>query len=119
RRLSLYWLGLSACSCTLLLAITTHLSQNVAAIPFLWVLPLSLYLLSFIVCFAGKGWEWKQPFLPLPALAIPVMAYALFSDVNEMSIAFLIGVFAGGLFLCCILCHGELARLKPAPQYLT
>src|SRR5439155_24957031 len=49
--LHLLWIALAACASTLLLATTNHLSQNVAAIPFLWILPLSLYLLSFIVCF--------------------------------------------------------------------
>lgn len=115
----LLWTALAAIASLLLLAVTTHLSQNVAAIPFLWVLPLSLYLLSFIVCFGGKTWEWKQSFLALPALAIGAMAYAWGSDTNELSVQTLIAVFASGLFVCCLVCHGELARLKPHPRHLT
>src|SRR5580698_8047529 len=57
------WLFLPAIASVLLLAITNHLSQNVAAIPFLWVLPLSLYLLSFILCFESAGWYRRTVFL--------------------------------------------------------
>ncbi|MBV9852636.1 MAG: hypothetical protein JO250_23495, partial [Armatimonadetes bacterium] len=115
----LLWMGLAAVASVLLLAVTNHLSQNVAAIPFLWVLPLTLYLLSFILCFGPARWEWKPAFLPLPALAVGAMAYAHAQQFENLSIQALIAVFAAGLFVCCILCHGELARLKPPPQYLT
>ena len=115
----LLWIALAACSSTMLLAVTTHLSQNVAAIPFLWIVPLSLYLLSFIVCFGGRDWDWKPAFLPLPALALAGMVYTLFWDANDLSVPALIVLFSAGLFICCIVCHGELARLKPHPRYLT
>ena len=117
----LLWVGLAAVPSVLLLAVTNHLSQNVAAIPFLWVLPLTLYLLSFIICFGPAQWEWKPAFLPLPALAVGTMAYAYSQqfDTGSTSIQTIIAVFALGLFACCILCHGELARLKPPPQFLT
>ena len=115
----LFWILLAACSSALLLAISNHLSQNVAAIPFLWVLPLSLYLLSFIWCFGGKEWRWRKAFMPLPLAFIAAMAYALSDDYQNLSIKLLIPLFAGGLFVCCVLCHGELARLKPAPEHLT
>jgi hypothetical protein len=55
-KLQLTWLSLAACGSTLLLAVTNHLTQNVASIPFLWILPLTIYLLSFILCFEGRGW---------------------------------------------------------------
>ncbi len=64
------WLLLPACASVLLLAITNHLSQNVAAIPFLWVLPLSIYLLTFILCFEGSGWYRRNPYLQLLAVAL-------------------------------------------------
>ncbi len=119
--LSLVWVGLAAVASTLLLAVTNYLTQNVAAIPFLWVLPLSLYLLTFIVCFGGKGWRWTPAFLPLPALAVGAMACALSPELQEVStgISVLVPLFCGGLFVCCLLCHGELARLKPPTRYLT
>ena len=119
--LCLIWVGLAVVASTLLLAVTNYLTQNVAAIPFLWVLPLSLYLLTFIVCFGGRGWRWTPAFLPLPALAIGAMAYALSPSLEETGtqIGVLVPLFCGGLFVCCLLCHGELARLKPHPRFLT
>ncbi|HZP84567.1 MAG TPA: fused MFS/spermidine synthase [Chthonomonadaceae bacterium] len=118
-QMALFWVALSACSSVLLLAVTTHLTQNVAAIPFLWVLPLSLYLLSFIVCFGSRTWEWKKPFLALPPLALGAMGYAVVNTFQNLDVEFLVPLFAAGLFVCCLLCHGELARLKPHPRYLT
>jgi SAM-dependent methyltransferase len=117
--LMLIWIGLAACASTLLLAVTNHLSQNVAAIPFLWVLPLALYLLSFILCFNGDGWYKRQFFLGLFAVALAGMAYALFADVENMPLVVALPLFSIGLFVCCMVCHGELARLKPDPRHLT
>ena len=113
------WAALAACASTLFLAVTNHLSQNVAAIPFLWVLPLSLYLLSFILCFDGEGWYRRTWFLRLLAVMLAGMAYALFADTENMPIKAALPLFAVGLFVCCMVCHGELARLKPDPRYLT
>jgi len=114
------WLLLPAVASVLLLAITNHLSQNVAAIPFLWVLPLSLYLLSFILCFEGDGWYRRNPYLQLLAVALGSMAYAVSVDMtSNVPIKVMIPLFAMGLFTCCMVCHGELARLKPDPKYLT
>src|SRR2546428_2811059 len=113
------WIALAACASTLLLAVTNHLSQNVAAIPFLWVLPLALYLLSFILCFDGDGWYQRKFFLGLFAVLIGSMAYALYADSDNMPLKVAVPLFATGLFVCCMVCHGELARLKPDPRYLT
>src|SRR5262249_32805196 len=109
----------AACASTLLLAVTNHLSQNVAAIPFLWVLPLALYLLSFILCFDGDDWYKRLFFLSLFALALVGMAYAVFVDVENLPLKKALPLFAAGLFVCCMVCHGELARLKPHPRHLT
>lgn len=114
------WLLLPACASVLLLAVTNHLSQNVAAIPFLWVLPLSIYLLTFILCFEGSGWYRRNPYLQLLAVALACMAYADGVDnTGNVPIKILVPLFAMGLFTCCMVCHGELARLKPHPRYLT
>ncbi len=119
-QLYLLWLALPACASALLLAITNHLSQNVAAIPFLWVLPLSVYLLSFILCFESGGWYRRNPYLQLLAVALGCMAYSMFTE-NSGNLPIKVGVplFLMGLFTCCMVCHGELARLKPHPRYLT
>lgn len=114
-----FWIALPACASVLLLAITNHLSQNVAAIPFLWVLPLSLYLLSFILCFDRPAWYQRGLLLRLLAVALGTMAYCLSEDFENTSIKVLIPLFSAGLFICCMVCHGELARMKPHPRHLT
>jgi SAM-dependent methyltransferase len=114
------WMGLAACASILLLAITNHMSQNIAAIPFLWILPLSVYLLSFILCFEGSGWYRRTPYLQLLAVALGSMAYAMSSEQEgNLPIKVMLPLFAMGLFTCCMVCHGELARMKPHPRYLT
>jgi len=119
-KLYVMWTLLPAVASVMLLAITNHLSQNVAAIPFLWVLPLSIYLLTFILCFEGDGWYRRNPYLQLLAVALGSMAYAVSVDMtSNVPIKVMIPLFAMGLFTCCMVCHGELARLKPDPKYLT
>jgi hypothetical protein len=114
------WIALPACASVLLLAITNHLSQNVAAIPFLWVLPLSIYLLTFILCFEGSGWYKRSPYLQLLAVALLSMAQAQNVDYSgSVPIKIMLPLFGIGLFTCCMVCHGELARMKPHPRYLT
>jgi len=115
----LLWVALAACASALLLAITNHLTQNVAAIPFLWLLPLALYLLSFILCFEGRGWYRRGLFLRLLAVALGSMAYTLAPEFDNTRLAVLIPLYAAGLFICCMFCHGELAGLKPHPARLT
>lgn len=113
------WVALAACASALLLAITNHLSQNVAAVPFLWVLPLSVYLLSFVLCFEGRGWYRRNMFLKLCGVALGSMAYALSPDFANSSLYLLIPLYTAGLFVCCMVCHGEMERLKPHPDHLT
>lgn len=112
------WASLAACASILLLAVTTHLTSDVAPIPFLWVLPLSIYLLTFILTFDSKGWYSRLWYLPLVAISLAGMAWALRAD-TELHIAAKVGIFAAGLFFCCMACHGELSTLKPHPRYLT
>ena len=114
------WLALPACASILLLAITNHLSQNVAAIPFLWVLPLSIYLLTFILCFEGSGWYKRNPYLQVLAVGLASMAVAESVDATgSVPIRILLPLYGIGLYTCCMACHGELAMLKPHPRYLT
>jgi SAM-dependent methyltransferase len=117
RRQYVLWLALPACASALLLAATNHMSQNVAAVPFLWILPLSLYLLSFILCFAGHGWYRRNPYLQLLAVALGSMAYA--AAAGNLPIVPVMVLFSFGLFTCSMVCHGELAGLKPQPGLLT
>ncbi len=115
----LIWMGLAACASALLLSVTNHLTQNVAAIPFLWVLPLSLYLLSFILCFDSDRWYRRWLFTRLAAVALPAMAYAISSESNIGDLRLAIAVFSVLLFVLFMVCHGELARRRPDPAHLT
>jgi len=99
--------------------VTNHITQNIAAVPLLWLLPLTLYLLTFILCFDGRGWYKRDWILAMLAAALGVMAWT-FADTNlTHDLPLNIGVFSVGLFLACMFCHGELVRQRPAPAYLT
>jgi SAM-dependent methyltransferase len=111
----LLWITLSAMGSCLLLAVTNHLTQNIASIPFLWVVPLSIYLITFILCFDHPRWYHRGLFITLTAVLLPVMAW--FSDSLDLWTA--APLYAAGLFVCCMFCHGELTLLKPAPRHLT
>jgi hypothetical protein len=113
------WLLLAGCASVLLLAVTNYLTQNVTSIPFLWILPLSLYLLSFILCFDFEGLYRRDYYVWLVVAAVGGMAYGLTKWESSTSLKLLIPSFAMGLFICCMFCHGELVKRKPAPQHLT
>ena len=113
------WVCLAGCASALLLAITSHISQNVAPVPLLWIIPLTIYLLSFILCFEGRTWYRRLFFLRLLAVGLGAMTYALSPDFSNLPVRVLVPLFCGGLFVCCMVCHGELARLKPDPDHLT
>jgi hypothetical protein len=113
------WISLAACGSALLLSITGHISQNIASVPLLWVIPLALYLLTFILCFEGRAWYRRDLFLRLLAVALGVMAYSLAPVFAGLPLSVLILLYCCGLFICCMFCHGELARLKPDPTHLT
>ena len=119
RTARLLWLALPACAAALLYGVTNHLTQNVAAIPFLWVLPLSLYLMSFVLCFGPRSFYHRGVFLKLLAVALGGMAYSLGPDFVNAGLELLVPLYSVGLFLCCMVCHGELALLKPHPSHLT
>src|SRR5262249_26964011 len=94
-------------------------TQDVAAIPFLWIVPLSIYLLSFIVCFESPRLYYRPVFLPLFFASLAFMAYRLSPLRSHIDMRALIALFAFALFNCCMVCHGELVRLKPHPRFLT
>jgi len=113
------WCALAATGSVLLLAVTNHITQNVAAVPLLWIVPLTLYLLTFILCFDGRGWYKRDIILAMLAAALGVMAWTFADTDLTHNLPINIGVFCVGLFLACMFCHGELVRQKPAPAYLT
>lgn len=120
-RQKLAWMSLAACASILLLAVTNHLTQNIAAIPFLWILPLALYLLSFMLCFDSDRWYNHWVFTVLAGLALVAMGYPFWteSEPQKIMVRLTIGLYCLGLFLICMFCHGEVARRKPHPKYLT
>ncbi len=113
------WVALPACASAMLLAFTNHLTQNVAAIPFLWVLPLSLYLLSFILCFDSDRWYNRWLFIRLGAITLPAVAYAISDGGMISNLPLAVGFFSVTLFILFMICHGELAQRRPAPARLT
>jgi hypothetical protein len=116
---SVLWCSLAATGSVLLLAVTNHITQNIAAVPLLWIVPLTLYLLSFILCFADNRWYPREALLPIAAATFAVMAWCLGDTRLTHELELQLAVFCIGLFVACMFCHGELARQKPAPAYLT
>ena len=119
---ALVWLGLSALGVVLLLATTNQLLQNVASAPFLWVLPLALYLFSFVVVFEGRaGRGWYRPHWGVPAalLAAFLMAIGLSASNGVLDVNIAVPLYCLGLFACCVFCHGELAARRPPSSDLT
>jgi hypothetical protein len=116
-----FWFALAMLGSTLLLAITTHLTQNVAPVPFLWVLPLSIYLLTFVLCFEGSGWYLRRTYTILAAASsVAMLAGALpWRAAPFLALHWALPLYGIGLFAACMYCHGELALRKPAPAHLT
>jgi hypothetical protein len=114
-RTRVLWIALAAMSSCLLLAVTNHLTQNIPSIPFLWVVPLSLYLITFILCFDHPRWYVRPLFLAAAGIMLPVMAW--FSESLDLWVA--APLYATGLFVLCMVCHGELYRMRPGPRHLT
>ena len=114
----LAWLGLPALASTTLLVITNHVCQDIAVIPLLCVLPLSLYLISFIICFHSPRWYRPKLIAGLTLLAILTIQLSPFLP-RSMRLIAETSSYLTLLFGVCLLCHGEVARLKPSSSLLT
>ena len=116
------WLAFSALGSVLLLATTSHITQNIASVPFLWVLPLSLYLLSFVVAFEGRqgrGWYQRAWFLFPTLLLLVAMAAGLEANRGVLDVGLAVPLYTIGMMMAAFFCNGELALSKPVPRYLT
>ena len=123
------WLLLPACASLVLLATTNHVCQDVAVVPFLWVVPLSLYLLTFIICFDHSRWYVRPlwAFLTVLGIAAVMGGDKMLDWVGEhfphegMSLTYTheLVLNFGTMFCICMICHGELVRLRPDPRHLT
>lgn len=118
-RLRLLWVTLAAIPSLLLLAITSHLTENIAPVPLLWIVPLALYLVSFIICFEHPRHYRRRIYRPL--LAVGLAGVALQGLLPGGQVPMLPGaaVHLFAFFAACMVCHGELARRQPAPVHLT
>lgn len=115
----LLWAALAACPSILMVADTSFLTTNIAPIPMLWVAPLALYLLSFILSFERSGWYRRTIFLPLLIVSLAALTWLPTLGINEIPLALSMGINLTAFFVCCMVCHGELARLQPHPSHLT
>jgi hypothetical protein len=114
-----YWFALAACGSMLLLSVTNHITENVAAVPLLWVLPLAIYLLTFVLAFGAKRVYKRGMWLRLLAVGLATLGYAIWDiRVTEM-IQVSLPTSLLSLFVCCMFCHGELCRLRPDSRNLT
>ena len=114
----LFWLGLSAAGSTLLLATTNIVTQDIAVSPFLWIAPLSLYLLTFVLAFERDRWYPRLPFAVAAGVLAPVACAVVNAGIG-VAIWIQLGVYLATLFVICMVCHGELRYSRPEPRHLT
>jgi spermidine synthase len=111
------WIVLPAASSALLLGVTNTLCQNIAPMPLLWIVPLALYLISFILCFDREGMFKPAPYRVLVPLALIGLIWTAGGAVQNIYAA--AGASLAGLFIMCMFCHGQLSTLKPRAGHLT
>lgn len=117
----LLWIALAATGTLLLLSLTNQVCQDIAVVPFFWVVPLSLYLLSFVISFDHPRWYHRGVWIPLAILSVGGVTYLLHDQVSgeEMHFAWQLGLFLAAILSCCLVAHGELVRRKPEVHHLT
>ncbi|HEX6885662.1 MAG TPA: fused MFS/spermidine synthase [Planctomycetota bacterium] len=108
------WLALASVPSALLLGVTLHVSTDIAAAPFLWVLPLALYLGTFVLAFARR-----PPVSPRWALRLQLVLVALVAVLFQRQHPLVLALHLLAMFASALVCHGELARLRPAARHLT
>lgn len=115
----LHWIVLAFIPSGLLVAFTNHISTDVAAAPFLWVIPLSLFLLTFIIAFQHKPVIPHKWMLALQPILVAVLLVTIPLDVFSDHILISLGVTLVSFFVLAMVCHGELIRLRPRAENLT
>jgi spermidine synthase len=113
------WVALAACASLLLAATTTHISQNVAALPLVWIVPLVAYLLSFVVAFSARSWLPRWLVVGLAIAGQLLSAELLDRGVLGVPIIPATAAFCVALFFLCLFLHRELYQRRPAPRHLT
>ncbi|MBC7878193.1 MAG: fused MFS/spermidine synthase [Anaerolineales bacterium] len=112
------WIILSGIASLFLLSVTNQISQEVAVIPFLWILPLAIYLLSFILAFSDSRWYERRLYTLLFSFASLAILWML-TQAESLNVLWQIAIYNLLLFLACMICHGELYRLRPHADHLT
>lgn len=115
---SMLWLVLSACGTIMLMATTNQITQDVVPVPFLWILPLSLYLLTFIICFDRPGWYVRDVYIWLFVVSLILLVIRSYIH-QQLQVHWQIAAYSLNLFAACMCCHGELVARRPVPQKLT
>ena len=113
------WLAFPACGVVLLLAITNKLCQDIAVVPFLWVLPLGLYLLTFIISFDSPRWYQRKLWWPVLLGLLGTVLWKLHAAASFPSMLTEGSIYLATLFVGCMICHGEVYRLRPTARGLT
>jgi SAM-dependent methyltransferase len=113
------WFSLALGGGMMLTAVTNHMSANIAAIPLLWLPPLALYLLSFILAFQGAWQPIRQWMLRLVLMSVASMAYVMQDIRTQLPIGVSVPLFLMGLFIICLFLHGELYARRPGTDGLT
>ena len=114
----LLWGSLSACASILFLATTNQICQDIGVIPLLWIVPLGVYLLSFVICFEHERWYSRKWFHLAFGLAMWAACFVLY-DGAVSSVFAQIAIYTAVLFVFCMVCNGELAHSKPHAGFLT
>ncbi len=116
----LLWIAFAACGSVILLAGTNQMTQDVSVTPVFWVLPLALYLITLIIAFDHPRWYRRAVWIPLAIVSVAALA-ALLNLEGELPVHLTIqvAIFLATIFTVCMVCHGEMVRLKPAPRFLT
>ena len=115
---ALFWFACSACGSATLLAITNQICQQVATVPFLWVLTLAAYLATFIACFGSRR-VYSLPMRGLFVVVALIFCPVVLTAGTALDLYTQLLLFMGVLISCCMICHGELVRLKPPLSALT
>lgn len=120
----LRWIGLAAAPSSLMLGLTTYLTTDIAAIPFFWVIPLALYLLTFILVFARWPVVWTDvPHTIILYLQPCVLLMLVLISCAYINLPFypwsIFGFHILSFFVTTLMCHGELAKDRPAAEHLT
>ncbi|HFQ14787.1 MAG TPA: class I SAM-dependent methyltransferase, partial [Rhodobacteraceae bacterium] len=117
-RTQIVWAGLAFIPSGLLVAVTTHISTDVAAAPFLWVVPLALFLLTFVITFQRRPLLKQRWMLAMQPLLVALLLVVLPFSIH-LNWLFSLALNLGAFFITAMVCHGELVRRRPVAGHLT